>query len=351
MVMQTGSELKLIRDYVINQILQTDARGYVKSRESTKLDFKQSFNWGSAAEYTRTMAAFANNQGGYLIFGVKDSPRSIVGLSGDAFENLTSEKISEFMKSHFSTAVDYEFESLDLNGKKIGWLYTRPSSLRPIICTSNSGKDLKDGVIYYRNGARSEAITSSHLQQMLEEQRQKDGDRWMSLFKNASKIGVENAAVLSLEDGVVSAPGGTVIIDEKIMDDIKFIREGEFDEKKGAPTLRIIGNVSSDGTAKVVEKVVDPDIKYPLTISEVGTKLGFTPPGSAGPNARALVIHYGLQLSQYMHEFSMGKAKYKKYSQEVVDILKLKAEDGEFEIDKDSETMKKIRKSAQKQSS
>ena len=343
---QTANDLKLIRDYVSKTILQIDDRGYVKSRESAKLDFKQSFNWANAAEYTKTMVAFANNQGGYLLFGVKDKPRTIIGLSGASFDDLTSEKISEYIKSYFSTGVDYEFETIDYDGKKLGWIYTRPASVRPVICVKNSGKELKDGTVYFRNGARSEAVNSTNLQQMLSEQKRKESDRWMAFFNNATRIGIENAAILSLNDGIVTAPGGTVIIDENIMKDIKFIKEGEFNEKKGAPTLRIVGSVNA-GSARIIEKIIDPDIKYPLTIKAVGIQLGFTPEGSAGPNALALVKVYGLQTDEYMHIFNIGDG-YKKYSQEVVDILNKKASDGEFEINKESYSMKKIRKAAQK---
>lgn len=341
------SDLYLIREYVVTKILVTDARGYVKARESAKLDFKQSFNWANAAEYAKTMVSFANNQGGYLIFGVKDRPRELLGLAGGSFEDLSSEKISEFLRSYFSSRLDYEFETLEINGKNFGWIYTRPCLSKPVICIKNAGKELKDGVIYYRNGARSEAIGSSDLQQILSEQKQKESERWMKLFENASRIGVENAAMLNLENGVVNAPGGSVVVDESILNDIKFIKEGEFDEKKGAPALRIVGSVEV-GTGRVIEKVIDPDIKYPLMAKEVGLQLGFTPEGSAGPNALALLMYYNLQSDEYMHEFKMGAAGYKKYSQEVVTILKSKADAGEYEVNKDSESMKKIRKAAKR---
>ena len=94
------------------------------------------------------MAAFANNQGGFLIFGIKDSPREVVGLQGQAFENLTSEKISEFVKSTLSHNLSYEFETLEFDNEKIGWIYTRQSQIKPVICTKTIGNDLKDGVIY-----------------------------------------------------------------------------------------------------------------------------------------------------------------------------------------------------------
>src|SRR5690625_7298845 len=44
-----------------------------KSRENTRLEFKESFNFGNLAEYARTMAAFSNARGGFIVFGIKDS--------------------------------------------------------------------------------------------------------------------------------------------------------------------------------------------------------------------------------------------------------------------------------------
>ena len=40
-------------------------------RESATLEFKESFNFGSMAMYFRTIASFANRNGGYIIFGIK----------------------------------------------------------------------------------------------------------------------------------------------------------------------------------------------------------------------------------------------------------------------------------------
>ena len=340
------NDIEIIREYVKTKILTLDSRGYVKSRESTKLDFKESFNWQNNAEYIKTMTAFANNQGGFLVFGVKDSPREVVGLRGQAFENLTSEKISEFVKSTLSHNLSYEFETLEVDNKKIGWIYTRQSQIKPVICTRTigSGSDLKDGAIYFRNGARSDLIRSTDLQKIISDQRDAEARRWMNLVKQAGAIGVENAAILSLTDGIVSAPGGKVVIDESIMKDLRYIKEGEFNEKSGAPTLKIIGEVEAS-SARVIERNIDPEIKYQLTTKQLGEEWGF-PSKSAMANALALVKYFNLQSDEYMYSFKAGKVIYKKYSREALNILIEKANNGEFEIDKDSDSMKSIRKKA-----
>ena len=50
------------------------------SREGSTVEFKESFNMGGMAQYFKTMASFANNMGGYIIFGVGDKPRELLGL-------------------------------------------------------------------------------------------------------------------------------------------------------------------------------------------------------------------------------------------------------------------------------
>ena len=67
-------------EYVRKVVTSLNAQGFLKSRESNTVEFKQSFNSGNSATYAKTMAAFANNRGGYIIFGVKDKPREIISV-------------------------------------------------------------------------------------------------------------------------------------------------------------------------------------------------------------------------------------------------------------------------------
>ena len=54
------------------------------------------------------MAAFANKEGGYIIFGVKDKPRTVVGLNNDVFESLDDEKIVKKLNELFAPEIRYE---------------------------------------------------------------------------------------------------------------------------------------------------------------------------------------------------------------------------------------------------
>lgn len=80
----------------------------VVTKESSTIEFKESFNWGNRYTYAKNFAAFANNKGGYLIFGIKDKPHEIVGLKNDKFENFDNAKISGFINDCFSPEIVWD---------------------------------------------------------------------------------------------------------------------------------------------------------------------------------------------------------------------------------------------------
>lgn len=216
---------------------------HIISRESTWIEFKEAFDWKSKSKYGKTCAAFANAQGGYLIFGVSNNPRKLKGLSDDRFRNIDEARITEFFNETFSPTIKWTSKITDVRGKTVGILYIYECDNKPVISRKNSGEDIKEGEIYYRYRGQTRKIRYPELRDIIDEHRQKESQRWMSVFKQISKVGVQNAAILDTIGGSVTGPGGTFLIDEGTLDKIKFIREGEFNEKEGAPALRLVGDV------------------------------------------------------------------------------------------------------------
>ena len=64
----------------------------------------------------------------------------------------------------------------------------------------------------------------------------------MDLFKKIAKIGPENAAVLDMPGGKIEGRKGTLVIDNKLIPKLKFIKEGKLKDK-GWPTLKLVGDV------------------------------------------------------------------------------------------------------------
>ena len=96
----------------------------LKNRESTQIEFKQSFNLASLPQYSRTMAAYANTEGGFLVFGVKNAPREIVGVNVRRFDSIESAKITSFLNDHLSPEISWELGLIEFAGFNLGFLYT-----------------------------------------------------------------------------------------------------------------------------------------------------------------------------------------------------------------------------------
>src|SRR3990167_8457126 len=137
------------------------------SRESGWLEFKESFNWNSKDKYAKSIASFANNKGGYIVFGIKDKPRDLVGLQSNNFEEVDEAKITAYLNSVFAPEIIFEKFVITVNTKKIGLLYTQQAKTKPIVCLKNDG-ELKEADIYYRYNARSESIKYPEIKAMFD---------------------------------------------------------------------------------------------------------------------------------------------------------------------------------------
>jgi len=224
------------------------------SRENTDLEFKESFGWQSLPMYLKTCASFANAKGGYLVFGVTNSPHILVGLSGASlklFQDFDPEKMTESFNEHFSPEIIWDLQEHELGGKTFGLVFVSESVNKPVMCIRSLGQDLHEGDIYYRYRARSERIKYPELKSILEARREHEEQLWMKHLESISRIGVRDVGLLDLRSGVVAGSGGAFLIEESLLSQLAFIKEGEFSEVNGKPTLKLIGNVQSMAGAPV----------------------------------------------------------------------------------------------------
>jgi hypothetical protein len=232
----------------LNEIFKLSQRNpnCLNTRESTRLEFKKSFHWGSGAEYGRTCAAFANREGGYMIFGVDKKPHRIVGLQGKAFEEIDPERVSKTLNEYFAPEIRWDMHIHEFMNLSFGILYVYQSSEKPVICCK-TGEEVKEGQIYYRYSGRTQSIRYPELRQLIEERRVREQLLWLKHVKKIARVGVRDAAILDLKTGITSGANGSFLIDESLLPQLHFIREGEFDEKRGAPAVKIIGKAEFIG--------------------------------------------------------------------------------------------------------
>ena len=224
---------------------------YIKARESTTIEYKESYNHGSMAQYFKTMAAFANTDGGYIIFGIADNPRKFNGLSDKSkrlFESIRIEEFTNNLNDYFQPSIKWINDIFEYNDRTYGIIYTYPLDNKPCICSkmySNSEKkySLEEGDIYYRYRGRSQKIKYAELEAIFDKNREKESKKWIELIKNIAKIGVSNASVLNLSNGELQFDDSTIVMDKELIDSINFIKEGKFVEKGGTPTLKLMGTI------------------------------------------------------------------------------------------------------------
>jgi len=245
-------------------------------REGQELEFKEQFNLGGLADYFRDFAAFSNNRGGFLVFGIKDSPREIMGLSEkskEQFEKVDPEKITGYLLECFSSKIDWHQTSVEIDGMFCGAFYVQPSENKPVIAKKDEGRDqvLKNGDIYYRYGGRTQKIQSAELESIINGRVEKNNQGWLDLMAKIGRIGTENAAVLDTEKGILEKPDSQILVlDEGLASKIKFVKEGRFSEKEGAPTLKLVGDVVPVDKVEVTQRIRENIIKsYPYSAMEV----------------------------------------------------------------------------------
>jgi len=229
------------QDYKKIFVFQSSNSSKITSRESGWLEFKEQFNWLSKDKYAKSMVAFANNKGGYIVFGIKDKPRELVGLQSNNFENTDEAKITAYLNEVFSPEIIFEKFVIEVRSKNIGVLYTHQAKHKPVVCSKNDG-DLKESDIFYRYNARSERIKFPELKTLLDEIKTEERKSWMEHLEKISKIGPTNTAILDMVGGEIKGSGGTLVIDRKLVPKLKFIKEGNFKES-GKPVLKLVGDV------------------------------------------------------------------------------------------------------------
>ncbi len=330
------------------------ASGNLKSRESNTVEFKEAFNKNSTAKYAKTMAAYANNRGGYIIFGVKDNPREVVGLKNDNFENLNQEQFTDAVNTLFAPAIDWECGSFIIRTekpitgsggetetkvveKKIGWIYTKEAEQKPIIAQkADNGERITSGDVFYRYRARSEKIKFAEMNRIVEERAAKEREGLLKLFEVIRKSETANLGIVNYSNGKITTPYGVDVAFERklvtqVLKKAKFIKEGSFNETEGIPVIKVTGNIDLAEEVPVPE--LDPDKGYPYIQKVLAEKLNITT-----QDLYALIWYYKMKEAKKYHiEVTTSKSnKVHKFSEFVLQFLQeklqeLKSNSNEFD--------------------
>ena len=270
----------MIDEIIIEEFLRIQDNGRLYHREGQSLEFKEQFNLAGLGDYFRDFAAFANNKGGYLIFGVTDSPRTASGMSQkslDSFEKIDPEKISGFLLDLFSGNIEWEQAVAEIDNKRFGVFKISEASIKPLIAKKDEGKAnvIKSGEVYFRYGGRTQKIRYPELEAIINKRIEFNNSSWLDLMSKIGKAGPQNAAILNTEKALIEKGDRRImVIDEELAGKLDFIKEGEFKEKKGAKTLKLVGDITPIDKVEVIKKVKENLLKrFPLSATQVVKKV------------------------------------------------------------------------------
>lgn len=261
--------------------------GHLFHREGQELEFKEQFNFAGLPEYFRDFAAFANNRGGHLIFGVKDKPRVLIGLSEkskEQFDKIDPEKITGFLLEMFSSDIRWEQAIVDIDGLAFGVFLVYEAASKPVIARKDEGKDqlLKNGDVYFRYGGRTQRILHAELESIITRRVEQNNRHWLDLMAKIGRAGPANAAILDTERAIIEKDDSRILVlDEVLAQKLKFVKEGQFVEKGGSATLKLIGDVVPVDMVEVIKRVKENLTKtYPLAAMDLLAEVQKAMPGT-----------------------------------------------------------------------
>lgn len=140
-------------------------RQLLKNDEGFKLDFKLKLSLeleSEKKEFVKDVIAIANTAGGrgYIIFGVEDQTRRIVGL--EEIPEHVEERIQQIITNRATPPVPVRFDLLETNHKKVGVVTIFKSMQVP-------HQMIQTGAFYIRRGSTTDKANRHEIANMLQQ--------------------------------------------------------------------------------------------------------------------------------------------------------------------------------------
>lgn len=122
-------------------------KNLLKKEESTKLDFKLTIDLSLESgkkEFAKDVAAIANARGGrgYLVIGVQDKSKNIIGIDPD---NYGEEKIQQIISSRIDPPVPISLDFVQIEGKYIAVITIYDGKQKPYQIRENGAFVIRRG--------------------------------------------------------------------------------------------------------------------------------------------------------------------------------------------------------------
>lgn len=234
---------------------EKDGKWRLLAGENDRYECKKSFSIKPLDRFApalRSIAGLANNLGGYVFFGVENDTFEVVGLKDSRFVELDIAEFNRCISSSLEPVPVFSVKSIELGGKLVGVIHVEQAVEKPIVA-SRSMDGFTEGGVYFRYAGESKLIKPAELRRIIAEREH----RAVAAFaEKMSKAVAGSVAFLDLDTGSVEGKSAGFVIDEALLPMLQFVREGEFNERRGAPALRLLGEAAFKPAPLVSERIV-----------------------------------------------------------------------------------------------
>ena len=127
--------------------------------EASHVDYKEHLEEKKPRSWLKSVSAFANTEGGHLIFGVKNEPREVVGLENP---QAVVSRLTELIKVRIDPTPRYRVREIEMEGKPCVDLEVQDGPAYPYYYAFDGSH-----TAYVRHGDQSEEATSRELNELI----------------------------------------------------------------------------------------------------------------------------------------------------------------------------------------
>lgn len=220
----------------------------VRSREKSALEFKQVFDTNCFKKSVKTIAAFANCDGGYIVFGVTNRPRMVCGTTCE----MDEADIQNILTSSLYPIPDVELFEITLDGKTVFFLKVTAINRPPVIATNQLQTQerknetvLMQGLVYYRRAGQTRPATGAEFGALLEKRDVSVRTSILSVITKASEVGFDKVAVADFRSPGASKEQVTLWVPEAVAKGLNVIDRGRLVQDGGAPAYELRGTIKA----------------------------------------------------------------------------------------------------------
>ena len=232
----------------LDELIQFDTKSLaVSSRESKHREYKEDFLVADLSDYTKILAAFGNASGGYILFGISNKPRQIVGVTHDIDEAQWVDRIRQDFDPEIPIATaEYAVGRLKVLAVGVDQVISRPilckrSRSKPVVGKDGKQRDaevIREGSIYYRYAGQTRTIGYSELVHLIAEREERRVKAFMDTINVIQKVGVDRAGILKM-----SEESSSIFMTPETAKSLSLIDKGRLVQKRGDPAYVVVGNV------------------------------------------------------------------------------------------------------------